>query len=146
MEILSASGSAADGLGGDPGVGEGGLELGIGLGVRIDQAANVVLQRGVEFLGRLPPPRLERLDAADAGAKFIQAGVDGVTPPTEGSLGEAGGTAAVHVRHLGLEPPPLVPGEQGRRQQDGPTRIVREVRHDRLLREAHVVADPRGRR
>jgi len=136
----------ADGLGGDAGVGERGLELGIGLGVRGDEAADVNFHLGVPVLGGRPPPRLEMLDAADARTEFVQAGGDGVASPPEGGLGQAGGTAAVGVSHLRLEPPPLVPGEQCRGEQDGPPRVAREFCHDRLLREAHLIADPRGRR
>ena len=67
----------ADGFGGDAGVGEGCLELGVGLGVRIDESANVLFQRGMEFLGRLASPQFVSVLAADAGAKFVQSGVDG---------------------------------------------------------------------
>ncbi|QJX00117.1 hypothetical protein FTUN_7741 [Frigoriglobus tundricola] len=135
----------ADGRGGDPGEGERGLEFGVGLGVRIDQPADVLLQRRVLLLRGRPPPRHEILDAADAGAEFVTAGVDGVasppTPSPECGFGEAGRTAAVRVGRVGLDLPPLVPGEQGRRQQNRPPRVVREIRHDRFLREARLGAD-----
>ena len=59
-------------------------------------------------------PVPERLDAPDPGPEFVQPGVHGVPPHPKVVCGEAGGPAAIGVGHLGLEEPPLVPGEQGR--------------------------------
>ena len=73
---------------------------------------------GGHRLGRLAAEGLEVLDAPDAGPEFVRAGADGVAPPAEGGLGAAGRPAAVLQGDLGLEAPPLVPGER-RRQQEG---------------------------
>lgn len=100
-----------DRLGREPGVGERGLELGIGLSVWIDQPPDVLLHFGVQVLGGRAPARLERFQAPNPGAEFVQPGMDRVPTPTERGLGQTSGSAAVRVRHLGLEPAPLVPGE-----------------------------------
>ena len=134
----------ADGLGGDPRVREWGLEFGVGLGVRIDQSADVPFQFGAQFFGRFPPPELVGVEAPDARAEFVQSGVDGVPPPPEGALGVAGRAAAILIRHLGLKPPPLVSCQQRRRQQDGLNDVIPERVHARLLREARLVADSGG--
>jgi hypothetical protein len=119
----------ADGLRGDAGVGEGGLELGVGLGVRLDQSADVFLQSRMQLLGGRAPAGRKVVEAADAGAEFVQTGVDGIASPAESGLGQPGGSAAVPMCHLGLKPSSLGPGKQRRRQQNGPSRVVHEIRH-----------------
>jgi hypothetical protein len=100
-----------NGLRGDPGVREGALEFGIGLRVWIDETADVVLQFRMEFLSGGSSTGLEILDAADAGAEFVESSVDGIASPAEGGLGESRGTSTVGVGHLGLEASSFVSGE-----------------------------------
>ncbi|MGL4554488.1 MAG: hypothetical protein ACRC33_25270 [Gemmataceae bacterium] len=109
--LLAQSGDrqegTAGGLGGDPSIGERGLEFGVGLGLGIGDLAEVVGQAGARAFSLVAATGGEGVEAADAGAEFVQAGMDGVAAPTEGGLRAAGGPAAVGTGHLSLVPPPL---------------------------------------
>src|SRR3954469_22534138 len=102
--------------GGQVGVAPGGLQLRVGLGVRLDHGADVGGQLGVLDLARDGALGGEVLDAAQAGAGLVQARLDAVTTPAEAALGGAGAATTKGVGDLGLEQAALVPPEPlGRR-------------------------------
>src|SRR4051812_13082673 len=103
-------------LGGQVGVAPGGLQLGVGVGVRLDHGADVGGQSGVLDLARDGALGGEVLDAAQAGAGLVQARLDGVAAPAEAALSGPGAAATEGVSDLGLEQAALVPLESvGRR-------------------------------
>lgn len=70
----------AHGRGGDAGLGEGGLESGVGLGGPLDEAVDVCGESGATLFGSLGAAELVRVEAADAGAEFVESGEDGSRP------------------------------------------------------------------
>src|SRR4051794_9764086 len=98
-------------LGGQVGVAPGGLQLRVGVGVRLDHGADVGGELRVLDFGRDAPLGGEVLDAAEAGAGLVEARLDAVTSPAEASLGGAGAAATKGVGDLGLEETALVPLE-----------------------------------
>src|SRR3954449_13417854 len=102
--------------GGQVGVAPGGLQLRVGVGVRLDHGADVGGQSGVLDLARDGALGGEVLDAAQAGAGLVQSRLDGVAAPAEATLGGAGAAATEGVGDFGLEQAALVPLEAvGRR-------------------------------
>ena len=82
---------------------------GVGLSLGVGEAMDVLLEFRTEFLGLPAAAEVGGVKAADAGAEFVDPGIDGITPPAEGRLSLAGGAVAVFVGHLRLElPSPMV--------------------------------------
>src|SRR5262249_27626016 len=100
------------------GVAAGGLDFGVGLGVRLDEDADVGGELGVLDLGAGPGAGGEVLDAADAGSGLVLAGGNGVAVEAEASFGRAGTAVAQSVGDLGLEEATLVALEAARRRAD----------------------------
>src|SRR5262245_19117439 len=94
------------------------LSLGVGLGVRLDEGADVGGELGVFDLGAGRGAGGEVLDAADAGSGLVLAGGDGVAVEAEASFGRAGTAVAHSVGDLGLEEAALVALEAARRRAD----------------------------
>jgi len=65
-----------------------------------------------EVFGLFASAKVRGVQATDAGAEFVEAGVDRSPSPTEGRLGFAGGTVAVFGGHLRLEPSAPIAGEK----------------------------------
>src|SRR3954449_8002845 len=102
--------------GGQVGVAPGGLQLRVGLGVRLDHGADVGCQLRVFDFPRDGALGGEVLDTAQAGAGLVEALLDAVTPPAEAALGGAGAATTEGVGDLGLEQAAFVPLEPlGRR-------------------------------
>src|SRR5262245_3092038 len=102
--------------GGQVGVAPEGLQFRIGLGVRLDDGADVGGQLRVPDFARDGTLGGEVLDTADAGAGLVQALLDAVATPAEAALGGAGAATTKGVGDLGLEQAALVPPESlGRR-------------------------------
>src|SRR3954452_24204921 len=97
--------------GGQVGVAPGGLQLGVGLGVRLDHGADVGGQLRVFDFARGGALGGEVLDTAEAGAGLVQALLDAVTAPAEAALGGTGTAPTEGVGDLGLEQTTLVPLE-----------------------------------
>src|SRR4051812_1567628 len=95
-------------LGGQVGVAPGGLQLGIGLGVRLDHGADVGGQLRVFDFATDGAFGGEVLDTAEAGAGLVQALLDAVTTPAEASLGGTGAAPTKGAGDLGLERAALV--------------------------------------
>src|SRR6516165_5685134 len=74
-------------LGGQVGVASGGLQLRVGLGVRLDHGADVGRQLRVFDFARDGALGGEVLDTAEAGAGLVDALLDAVTAPAEAALG-----------------------------------------------------------
>src|SRR3954451_10395798 len=102
--------------GGQVGVAPGGLQLRVGLGVRLDHGADVGGQlRGLDF-ARDGAFGGGVLYTTAGGAGLVQALPDAVTTPAEAALGGAGAATTKGVGDLGLEQATLVPLEPlGRR-------------------------------
>ena len=128
-------------MSGEAGVGQRGLEFGVGLRLRVNDFADLVGEFGAGLLGLVTASVGEGVEAADAAAEFVEAGVDGVAAPPERGLGQAGGAGAVGVGHLGLIPPPLGTGQQFGRQQDSVPCVVREFRQSQPLRETNLITE-----
>src|SRR3954468_11197777 len=102
--------------GGQVGVAPGGLQLGVGVRVRLDHGADVGGQ-------------LRVLDLARDGALGGEV-LDAVAAPAEAALGGAGASSAEGVGDLGLEQAALVPPEAlGRRADQVVVSLDRMVRH-----------------
>src|SRR3954465_2358610 len=102
--------------GGQVGVAPGGLQLRVGLGVRLDHGADVGRQLRVLDFARGGALGGEVLDTAHAGAGPGQALLAAVTPPAETALGGPGAATTKRLGDLGLEQATLVPLEPlGRR-------------------------------
>ena len=127
--------SIANRLGRDPGKREGGLKLGIGLGLGFDQTMDVVDEFRAEFFGLFASAQFISVQATDAGSEFVEPGVDRVTSPAEDHLGLAGGAVAVLESRFRLESSSLVTGKQLRGRLDRLNDIFRECCHGRLLLE-----------
>src|SRR3954470_6888393 len=117
-------------LGGQVGVAPGGLQLRVGLGVRLDHGADVGGQLRVLDFAREGALGGKVLDAAHPGGGLVQALLDAVAAPAEAALGGAGASAAEGVGDLGLEQAALVPPEAlGRRADQVVVSLDRMVRH-----------------
>jgi hypothetical protein len=101
----------ADRFGRDAGVGECGLELGVGLGLGFDDSMNVFGEGRATVLGFLAAAKVAGIEAANAGTPFVESGVDRLASPAENSLGLACRRAALFRRHLSLETPTAISGE-----------------------------------
>jgi len=95
----------ADGLGRDPRERQRGLELRIGLALGIDEAANLFFDCRAAFFGRFASAKVVGVEAANAGAEFVESGLDGSASPAENGLGAAGRAATVFIGDFGLESP-----------------------------------------
>jgi hypothetical protein len=98
-------------LGRDADVGEWGLELGVGLGLGFNDSMNVFGEGWAAVLGLLAAAKVAGVEAANAGAEFVESGVDGLASPAEDSFGLACRRAAILHRHLSLKTPPAISGE-----------------------------------
>jgi hypothetical protein len=127
--------SIANRLGCDPGKREGGLKLGIGLGLGFDQTMDVVDEFRAEFFGLFASTQFISVQATDAGSELVEPGVDRVTSPAEDQLCLAGGSVAVLESRFRLESSTLVTGKQLCRRLDRLNDIFRECCHGRLLLE-----------
>ncbi len=87
------------------------LEFGVGVGVGLDDGADVGRQLRVLLLAALSAARREVLRAADPVVALLQSLRDGLTPPAEATFGLAGVAAAQFGGDLGLEGTALVSGE-----------------------------------
>jgi len=92
-----------NGGGGDAGVAERGVELGVGLRVGFQQGMDLPGHLRVIVFGLVPSAGGEIIETADAGAEFAQSGRNGVATPTEDLFGAAWLASAVLEGHLGLE-------------------------------------------
>ena len=92
-----------NGRGGDSGIAEWGVELGIGLRVRFHQGVDWLGQFGVVVFGLVSSAGGEVIETADTGAKFAEAGLDRFATPAEYLFGASGIPFAVRDGHLGLE-------------------------------------------
>ena len=129
----------ADGLGRDTRVGERGLELGVGLGPGLDEAVDVPGDGRAAMLGPLATAEVVGIEATDTGAEFVEAGLDGITPPTEDLLGATSGAVTILEGHLGLEPPPPMAGEQPGGGLQAGDQVICEWLHNRLLGETSLL-------
>jgi hypothetical protein len=135
--------SAADGVGdqvlmkgggGDAGIAEWGVELGIGLRVRFHQAVDSLDQFGVVVFGLVPPTGREVVETADARAPFAQTRRDGGATPAEELFRASWFRVAVLDRHLGLELTPPKAGQFARGGKDDVLQRGRQVGvHERVL-------------
>ena len=73
------------------------------MGVGLDDGADVGGQLRVHLFAALPAPRHEVLQTSDSGVALVQPLLDGLSPPSEASLGLSGITAAQLGSDLGLE-------------------------------------------
>src|SRR5262249_19291418 len=97
--------------GGQVGVAPGGLQLRVGLSVRLDHGADVGGQLRVFDFARDGALGGEVLDATYAGVGLVEALLDAGTAPAEAALGGAGAATTQGVGDLGLEQAALVPPE-----------------------------------
>src|SRR3954463_11014719 len=97
--------------GGHVGVASRGLQLRVGLGVRLDHGADVGRRLRVFDFARGGALGGEVLDTAEAGAGLVQALLDAVTTPAETALGGPGAATTKRLGDLGLEQATLVPLE-----------------------------------
>src|SRR3954447_23003933 len=117
-------------LGGQVRVAPGGLQLGVGLGVRLDHGADVGGQLRVLDLATDGTLGGEVLEAAQPGVGLMQALLDAVPSPAEASLGGARAAVTERVGDLGLEQAALVPLEAlGRRADQGVVLLAGMVDH-----------------
>jgi hypothetical protein len=128
--------------GGDSGVAEWRVELGIGLRVRFHQDVDLLDQFGVVVFGLVSPPSGEVVEAANAGAVFAESGRDGIAAPTEDLFGASRFPLAVLDGHLRLK---LAPSKAGQFAGGGKDDVLHRGRqvglHDRVLvREGHKLA------
>jgi hypothetical protein len=123
-----------NGRGGDSGIAEWGVELGIGLRVRFHQDVDLLDQFGVIVFGLVSPTSGEVVEAANAGAVFAETGRDGIATPTEDLFGASRFTLAVLDGHLGLE---LAPSKASQFAGGGKDDVLHRGRqvglHDRNL-------------
>jgi hypothetical protein len=87
------------------------LEFRVGVGVGLDDGADVGRQLRVLLFAALPATRGEVLAAAHPVLPLMQSRLDGVASPAEASFGLAGDAAAQSGGHLGLEQAALMPCE-----------------------------------
>jgi hypothetical protein len=87
------------------------LELGVGVGVGLDDGADVGGQLRVLVFATLSAASGEVLQAADPVMAFLQSLLDGLASPSEASLGLAGVGGAEFDGDLGLEGAALVAGK-----------------------------------
>src|SRR5690242_17946935 len=104
--------------GGQVGVAAGGFDFGVGLGMRLDEGANVVGELGVFDLGARPGAGGEALEAADAGLGLVLSGGDGFAVEAKAAFGGAWTAVAEGVGDLGLEESACVPFESACRRAD----------------------------
>jgi hypothetical protein len=104
--------------GGQVGVAALGLQFRVGLGVWLDEVADVLGALRLFLLPAGPATSGEVLDTADALPAFVQALADGVAPLAEAPFRLAGVAAAQLSGDLGLEQAALVPLEVSRRRAD----------------------------
>src|SRR5947209_1855078 len=89
--------------GGQVSVAPGGLQLRVGLGVRLDHGADVGGQLRVLNFARDGAFGREVLDTAQPGAGLVPALLDAATAPAEAAFGGAGAAATKLLGDLGLE-------------------------------------------
>ena len=87
------------------------LQFGIGVGMRLDDRADVGGESGVLLLAALAALGGEVLPAAHPGAQLVEPLLDRIASPAEASFGQARATAAELGGDLGLEESALVSGE-----------------------------------
>jgi hypothetical protein len=109
------------------------------LGLGFNETVNVFGDGRATILGFLATAKVAGVEAANAGAEFVEPGVDSLASPAEDPLGLACRTAAILCRHLGLETPTTIAGEQLRSRLEAGNQVVREGFHGRLLRETSLL-------
>lgn len=123
-----------NGCGGDSGVAEWGVELGIGLRVRFHQEVDLLDQFGVVVFGLVSSASGVVVEAANAGAKFAETGRDGSATPAEDLFSASRFTFAVLEGHLGLELTTSKAGQFAGGGKDDVLHTGRQVGlHDRIL-------------
>src|SRR5206468_5558046 len=105
---------------------QGGLKLGVGLGLGIDQTMDMVFEFRTEVFGLFASAQVTSVQATNAGSEFVDPGFNGGTSPTENRFGLAGGTVAVVDGRLRLELPTPIPSKQLRSGYDGLNDVFRE--------------------
>src|SRR5215207_2263306 len=109
------------------------LQLGVGLGMRLDDGADVLGQLRVLGFPALLAAGGKVLQTAEAVLLFLQALADGVAPPAKAALGLARAAATQRGRDLGYERTALVAGQAaGRGTDQDLVRLGGRV-HDRCL-------------
>ena len=134
---------------GDACIGQWRLKLGVGLTCRLYERVDLIDQVGMLFFGLVTPACGKALHAANTRAEFVQAGVDGSTPPAEKSLGVSRTPRAILDRHLGLELPPAKTGQLARRQLDGVQQfwqhsLIPETKNARILPKPPTTSEQPG--
>jgi hypothetical protein len=127
--------AVTDSLGRDAGECQRGLELGIGLGLRFDEAMDVCFQLRAAFFGLLASAEAASVQAADAGPLLVEPGFDSGASPAKGGFGGSRGAITILQSHFGLELPAFVAGKKFSSRLDGLDDVVRESFHGRLLLE-----------
>lgn len=94
-----------DSLGRDACVGQGGFQLGIGLTEWLDQRLDLRDEFGVQFFAFVSSACGEVVLTANAGAKFVETGVDGIASSAEDLFRSTWLCLAVFECHLSLELP-----------------------------------------
>jgi hypothetical protein len=106
------------------------LQLGIGVGVRLDDASEVGGELGVVFFESRPSASGKVLDASDAAAAFVLAEGDVGSSPSESSFRSSRTSAAETVGDFGLETSAVMAGERLGREPEEIIGSVDGVVHD----------------
>lgn len=119
-----------NGRGGDSGITERRVELGIGLRVRFHQGMDLLNQFGMVVFSLVPSAGGEVVETADAGAKFAESGRHGIATPAKNPFGATRVSVAVLEGHFGLEPAASKAGELAGGGEN-------DFRHDRRQAAVH---------
>jgi hypothetical protein len=87
------------------------LQLGVGVGLRLDDGSDLPGQLRVLVLAAAAAPRAEVLQAVQAGVSFVHALLEGLSSPAEAALGLARTAVTECQADLGLESAALKAGE-----------------------------------
>lgn len=82
-----------------------GLEFRIRLTIRFDDGVNPIHQRRITLFGLVPTACREMIQAPDARAQLVQAGLDGGSPPAEDLFGLPSAALAILPGDFGLKLP-----------------------------------------
>ena len=121
------------------------LEFRVGVGVGLDDGADVGGQLRVLLLAALPAARGEVLQAADAVMALVQPLLDGLASPAEAAFGLAGVAAAQFRGDLGLEQAALVSGEPSGPRADQGVDVLDGVFHHSGPARGETVTDQGAR-
>jgi hypothetical protein len=137
--------SLANCLGGDPRKCQGGLKLGIGLGLRIDQTMDVFFELRTEVFGLFASAKVIRVLATDAGSEFVEPRMDCGAAPTEDGFGLTGGTVTVLEGGFRLKLTTPISSEQFRSRLNGLNDIFRKWCHNNLLLDMEMLHQRAGK-